>query len=129
MVKHTQTIRRPLPTNCLSVFDHSVGLALKELSHSIKKFALKSISSKFFYSELRNYLDNFILLIVTLIPFIITKTCDSCNVFLTVSFPKRTSTYGRASIIGLSNNSHTNGADRFIMQTYKQNICARKFVK
>ena len=31
MVKHTQTIRRLLPTNCLSVFDHFVGLALKEL--------------------------------------------------------------------------------------------------
>ena len=33
MVKHTQTIRRLLPTNCLSVFDHFVGLALKELTH------------------------------------------------------------------------------------------------
>ena len=31
MVKHTQTIRRQQPTNCLSVFDHFVGLALKEL--------------------------------------------------------------------------------------------------
>ena len=31
MVKHTQTIRRLLQTNCLSVFDHFVGLALKEL--------------------------------------------------------------------------------------------------
>ena len=31
MVKHTQTIRRNLPTNCLSVFDHFVGLALKGL--------------------------------------------------------------------------------------------------
>ena len=29
MIKHTQTIRRPLPTNFLSVFDHFVGLALK----------------------------------------------------------------------------------------------------
>ena len=29
MVKHTQTIPRLLPTNCLSVFDHFVGLALK----------------------------------------------------------------------------------------------------
>ena len=29
MVKHTQTIRRQQPTNCLSVFDHFVGLALK----------------------------------------------------------------------------------------------------
>ena len=31
MVKHTQTIRRLLPTNCLSVFDHFLGLALKGL--------------------------------------------------------------------------------------------------
>ena len=29
MVKHTQTIRLLLPTNCLSVFGHFVGLALK----------------------------------------------------------------------------------------------------
>ena len=32
MIKHTQTIRRLLLTNCLSVFDHFVGLALKELT-------------------------------------------------------------------------------------------------
>ena len=32
MVKNTQTIRRLLPTNCLIVFDHFVGLALKGLS-------------------------------------------------------------------------------------------------
>ena len=31
MVKHIQAIRRLLPTNCLSVFDHSVGLALMGL--------------------------------------------------------------------------------------------------
>ena len=31
MVKQTQTIRRQQPTNCLSVFDHFVGLALKGL--------------------------------------------------------------------------------------------------
>ena len=31
MVKHTQTIRWLLPTNCLSMFDHLVGLALKEV--------------------------------------------------------------------------------------------------
>ena len=31
MVKHTQRIRRRLSTNCLSVFNHSVGLALKGL--------------------------------------------------------------------------------------------------
>ena len=39
MIKHTQAIRRLLPTNCLSVFDHFVGLGLKELSfHSFVKF-------------------------------------------------------------------------------------------
>ena len=32
MVKHTQTIRRLLPTNYLSAPDRFVGLALKELS-------------------------------------------------------------------------------------------------
>ena len=31
MVKHTQVICRLMPTNCLSVFDHFVGLALKGL--------------------------------------------------------------------------------------------------
>ena len=29
MVQHTQTIRWLLPTNCLSVFDHFVGLPLE----------------------------------------------------------------------------------------------------
>ena len=32
MVKHTQTIRRLLQMNCLSVFDHFVGLLIKGLS-------------------------------------------------------------------------------------------------
>ena len=32
MVKHAKTSRRQQPTNCLSVFDHFVGLALKGLS-------------------------------------------------------------------------------------------------
>ena len=32
MVKHTQTIRRQKPKNCLSVFDHFVGLGLKGLN-------------------------------------------------------------------------------------------------
>ena len=31
IVKHTQTIRRLLPTNCSSVSDHFVGLAFKGL--------------------------------------------------------------------------------------------------
>ena len=33
MVKHTQTIHRHQPTNCLSVFDHFVNLALKGVSN------------------------------------------------------------------------------------------------
>ena len=32
MIKHTQTICRLLLTNCLGVFDHFVGLALKRLN-------------------------------------------------------------------------------------------------
>ena len=35
MIKHVQTICRVLPTNCLSVFDHFVGLALKGLHTSL----------------------------------------------------------------------------------------------
>ena len=34
MVKHTQKIRRQKPTNCLSVFEHFVELALKGLRFS-----------------------------------------------------------------------------------------------
>ena len=33
MTKHIQTILRQQPTNCVSVFDHSVGLALKGLMY------------------------------------------------------------------------------------------------
>ena len=36
MVKHTQTIRRQKPTNCFSVFDHFVVLALKGLTYFLK---------------------------------------------------------------------------------------------
>ena len=35
MVEHTQTIRRLLPTKCLSAFDHFWGLALKRLTASL----------------------------------------------------------------------------------------------
>ena len=38
MVKHTQTIHRQQPMNCLRVFDHFVGLALKGLRYSILEF-------------------------------------------------------------------------------------------
>ena len=32
MVKHTQTFGRLLPTNCMGVFDHFVGLAVEGLT-------------------------------------------------------------------------------------------------
>ena len=32
MINHTQTIHWQKPTNCLNVFDHFVGLALKGLN-------------------------------------------------------------------------------------------------
>ena len=32
MIKHTETIRRLLPTNCWIVFDHFVGLVLEGLN-------------------------------------------------------------------------------------------------
>ena len=38
MVKHSQTIPRLLPANCLNVFDHFGGLALKGLIQILSKF-------------------------------------------------------------------------------------------
>ena len=35
MLKHTQTIHRQKPINCLSLFDHFVGLALKDLKEYV----------------------------------------------------------------------------------------------
>ena len=43
MVKHTQIIRRVLPTNCSIAFDHFVGLALRGL----KSESPKTKSAKF----------------------------------------------------------------------------------
>ena len=49
MVKHTQTIHRLMPTNCLSVFDHFVGRALKGLNKLIQtKYILLPASSNGF---------------------------------------------------------------------------------
>ena len=50
MVKHTQTIRRLLPTNSLSVFDHFVGLALK-VAHVVN-------IKLFFYGLILLWFDN-----------------------------------------------------------------------
>ena len=46
MVKQTQAIRQLLPTNCLIVFDHYVGSALKRLSSKLAKCSFKKQSSE-----------------------------------------------------------------------------------
>ena len=52
MVKHAQTIRRQKPTNCLSVFDHFVELALKVLKNNAKTPLLTSIKTENTGSEI-----------------------------------------------------------------------------
>ena len=46
MFKHTQTICRLLLTNCLSVFDHFMGLTLKGLTIGLKNLR-KSVNQKY----------------------------------------------------------------------------------
>ena len=53
MVKHTQKIRRKKPTNCLSVFDHFVGLVLKGLRCSDKAWWVNIAVTDFITSEMR----------------------------------------------------------------------------
>ena len=43
MIKHTQTIRGQIADNCLSVFDHFVGFALKGLRTILEVAGLKAI--------------------------------------------------------------------------------------
>ena len=43
MIEHTQTIRRQQPTNCLSVYDHFVGLEFKGLTIFSETAHLSSI--------------------------------------------------------------------------------------
>ena len=45
MVKHTQAIYQFLPTNCLSVFDHFVGLAVKGLTVNKNTKTSKSLTN------------------------------------------------------------------------------------
>ena len=49
MDKHTQTIRRQQPTNCMSVFDYFVGLALKRLRANKNKTAVSKETKKFLF--------------------------------------------------------------------------------
>ena len=81
MVKHTQTktIRWLLPTNCLSVFDHFLGLAFKGLKIS---FLMKH--------RLPTY--NFLTLSISAIIYLFNKNtkkkCEICSE-LTIKTPKR----------------------------------------
>ena len=50
MVKRAQTIRRQKPANCLSVFDHFVGLVLKGFSLSLKVIFAKTEKLKITFS-------------------------------------------------------------------------------
>ena len=47
MVKHTPTIRGLLPTNCLSEYDHFVGLQLKGVKSKQESKKAKCIKSLF----------------------------------------------------------------------------------
>ena len=56
MTKHMQTIRRLLPTICLSAFDHYVGLVLKGLKIKVKtktKACIKIKTAKTKYDQLQ----------------------------------------------------------------------------
>ena len=48
MVKHTQTIRWLLQTNCLSVFDHFAGLVIKGLMNVEKDMTCSKFQYIFF---------------------------------------------------------------------------------
>ena len=56
MVKHTQTMRRQKPTNCLSVFDHFVKLALKGL----QKIGDLKVKERFFRVKLMKSLKSLV---------------------------------------------------------------------
>ena len=56
MVKHTQTIRRQEPTNCLSVFDILWGWRLKGL----EVLTLRNIPTSFLASLLNSHLHFFL---------------------------------------------------------------------
>ena len=55
MIKHTQKIRRLLPTNCLSVFDHFVGLVLKGL-RADQNLSVVRASKPEYYLTVKHYI-------------------------------------------------------------------------
>ena len=57
MIKHVQTIRRQQLTNCLSVFEHFVWLALKGLKQLVVVVAL-TFSKAYGLPQIQIYLDD-----------------------------------------------------------------------
>ena len=56
MVKHTQAIRRLLPTNCLNVSDHFVGLVLGlVLKNLIRQFPFRELTNRVIRRKVRNF--------------------------------------------------------------------------
>ena len=72
MVKHTQTVRRLLPTYYLCMFDHFVGLALKGIvskgsgSQKSQTISPKSLVSSKQRSNIHSYESNLALLFLDL---------------------------------------------------------------
>ena len=70
MVKHTQTICR-LPANYFSVFDHFVGLALKELI--INFSSVQRVTVKKYFEETDPPMVSQVYMFYVIIPTILTK--------------------------------------------------------
>ena len=64
MVKHTQTIRWQKPTNCLSVFDHFMGLALKGLKGDSRGFRRRKNLEQFILFKQSNFVDVFVFFLI-----------------------------------------------------------------
>ena len=65
MVKHTQTIRQQQVTNCLSVFDHFVGLALKGLTGFSRYLSLGVKYLQILFTRIVTAITNLSLTIIT----------------------------------------------------------------
>ena len=81
MVKHTQIIRQKKPTNCLSVFDYFMGLALKGLIIKLLSLFLKMKHFELEYLEkIKNLLHSvckwFVRTILLALSFIFLKVID-----------------------------------------------------
>ena len=89
MVKHSQTIRRLLLTNCLSVFDHVVGLVLKGLTFLYLPLSfLKEVVAANFNTRIIRQCDKNIILRVEWMEMnqMMRNTSVSCRSFILPAF-------------------------------------------